>query len=1097
MWCRHCGAGLTIGQRFCGQCGLPIELACPVCGTEVMGGQRYCGECGAEIRDNQSFAHTLSRPDLGERRLLTVVFVDLVGSTPLSIRLDPEDLRDVITTYQSCVTQVAKTFDGFVAQFVGDGVLVYFGHPKAHEDDADRAVHFGLEMVRAVQRLATAAGPAGTLAVHVGIATGPVVVAAIGTGAAAQVSALGDPPNLAAQLQSVAPPNSVVISDSTRPLTGRLFEYRDLGLLSLKGLPAPLRAWAIVGVGPTESRFEALRHSRRPLVNRENELATMLQLWQAVKLGEGRVIALSGDAGIGKSRVVSAFNDAVANERHVKLHLACSSYHADTPLYPLLRCLEREAGLHRSHPLTAQQAKLEAFVWEHDIPQEDAALFAYLLSMPWRDEEKAAALSPRQRKDRTFVAIAQFVEKQSAKTPLILVFEDLHWADPTTLELVGLLLERIEQLPVMLIATTRPDARLTWASRLNITNMILDGLSHSHSRELIGNVVRDKILPASVVDEIIAHSDGVPLFVEELTASMLETRLQIQSAREDVQGAPLSVEMVPRSLQASLLSRLDRRADLKEITQIASVIGRDFSVRSLQVVSGLEPDKLERALQELVRSDLIFPRGPSAGSGYSFKHALLQDAAYSSLVRQRRRAMHRRLAEALAQREISDIESDPQIIAWHFAEGHVPDRSIEFFLQAADRATGRSALAEMVNHLRNALRQIGSLRDGADKWNLELRIQVQLGRALIDHQGSGSQQVRTAFERALELCLALNNNVELLRTHDGLMNHYITRSQPQEVLRYAREMLNLSRANDNPQNLLMALRSQGFANLMLGRFPLARQDFEELLEVYDAVRDGPGAFLTARDPKVSVCTLLGMCLTAMGYPDAGAARSAEGLQHAGHLDHTVSMVLGLRRACVQSMMQRDVPRALRLSNELLTMDAEHEVFLGTREGGIFHGWARLHQQNDPEVHDQVQMCINQLEAAQHWVMLPFFMACAAERRGFYGDREVADDMLRRALLLVDRTEEVWCLPEILRLQACFSAVNATQARELLDCSLDLAKKQGARLWELRTSVTLATLSGGMGETAQARSRLGQIVGWFTEGFTTVDVAEARLFLEAF
>ncbi|MDR3531799.1 MAG: AAA family ATPase [Rhodopila sp.] len=1094
MACIHCGAEIARGQRFCAGCGSAITFTCHACGADVAPGKRYCGDCGTAVGNHFASSTVKRRSDRGDRRQLTVVFVDLVGSTALSERIDPEDLRDVISSYHACIIDLAKRYGGFVRPYAGDGVLIYFGHPQAHEDDADRAVHLGLDSVMAMRRLDTPAGPPGTLHTRVGIATGLVVVSKIDDGSSIQVCAVGDTPNLAARLQTLAEPDMVVICNDTRQLTGGLFDYADLGFVKLKGLQEAARAWAVLGRSPTENRFEALRHGRRPLVAREEEITIMRRQWRLARLGHGRTILLSGDAGIGKSRLVAAFEASIGHQPHISLHFICSSYHADTPLYPVIRYLERAAGVQRGTSPTAQRAALARLVTGGSNPEQDIALLANLLSIPATADDYARTLLPRQIKEKTFAAILSMIMGHARQAPLVLVVEDLHWADPTTLDLLYLMIDSIDQISAMLVITMRPEAHPHLASRPDVINILLNGLNRRHSQELIANVVMGKILPSAIIDRIISHSDGVPLFIEELTASVLEHDLLLEDTNRLTPIARMSAEVVPKSLQASLLARLDRHVHLKEIAQTASVIGREFSFQTLQIVSDMPPDRLEVALHELEQADLIFVRGQPPDTAYSFKHALLQDAAYGSLLRDRRRAIHRRVAEALAQNEDREVGSDPQIIAWHFAEGGVPDRSIEYYLKAAERATGRSALEEMASHLRQGLRQVSLLPDSPAKSHRELKLQVALGRALIDHHGSGSDHVRSAFERARELCLELQDTQELLRVHDGLMNHHITRAQPEQVLHYADEMLDVGRTTENPQAFLMALRSRGFANLLLGRFAAARDDFRRLLDMYDTRRDGPHTSLTARDPKVSVCTLLGMCLTAMGYPAAGAAMSREALKHADRLGHVVSLVLGLRRACVEAMIQRDAERATALSGRLLAMDAEHEIFLGTREGGIFQSWAQLHTRDDSGCHERLQTCIEQLDAAKHWLMLPFFLASAAERRGHYGDHEGAAALLERAATLVDRTKERWCLAEILRLQACFATHDPDQASKLLEKSLAMAKEQGAKLWELRTATTLATRLRDQGKPQSARDLLSPIQSWFTEGHTTPDLVAAQALL---
>jgi hypothetical protein len=905
---------------------------------------------------------------------------------------------------------------------------------------------------------------------------------------------VGETLNLAARLQTVGGPDMVVISDETMQLVGRLFEYADMGRISLKGLREPTQVWAVTGLGKVDNRFQALRHGERPLVNREDEIATLRRHWQTARLGQGRAILLSGEAGIGKSRLMAAFADSLGHQVHRSVQLVCSSYHTDTPLYPVIRYLERAASIQWRDAPSIQHGRLQDWGVTNEFGERDIAMFANLLSLPPDPEGRADDLAPRQRKEQTFSSILRLLRPRSNETPLLVLVEDLHWADPTTLELLGLVVDAIEGWPALLVVTSRPERHPHWASKPGVINMVLNGLTHGHSRELIAHVLLGAVLPSPVVERIVSHSDGVPLFVEELTTSVLESHVLLEDGRRASPIGTVPAEIVPRSLQASLLARLDRHTHLKEIAQTASVLGREFSFPILQKLSRLPAYRLKGALEELTRGGILLTRGTQPESGYSFKHALLQDAAYGSMLRERRRVLHRRLAEALVEDESQDIGTAPQIVAWHYSQGGVPERAVEFYLQAAERATGRSALTEIVSHLRNGLREVKLLPECTEKANYELQLQVALGRALIDQQGSGSDAVCEAFERARELCLELRQTEELLRVHDGLMNHYITRAQPEQVLHNAAEMLEVGRTHNKPQAHLMALRSQGFANLLLGRFVSARNDFQQLLDLYESDRDGPEASLTARDPKVSVATLLAMCLTVMGYPEAGAAMTTEAIAHAERLNHVVSLVLGLRRACVQCMIQQDAVRALHLSQRLLATDADREIFLATREGGIFNSWARLQWEDDATLHEHEEDCIDQLGAAKHWLMLPFFLACAAERRGRHGDRERAAILLQRAAEIVARTNEAWCLPEILRLQGCYSARDSNEAERMLRSSLTLARTQGAKLWELRTSLAIAVQMRDRGDFATAQDILKPVVTWFSEGGTDPDLQSAQALL---
>jgi class 3 adenylate cyclase/tetratricopeptide (TPR) repeat protein len=1068
-------------------------------GVDAVGHRRKLLNAIAALRAEPNAKVTSSDSDTSakesaERRLLTVMFVDLVGSTALGARLDPEDLRDVIAAYHGCVTGLLARFEGFVVRYMGDGVLAYFGYPQAHEEDAERAIRAGMAIIDAVAQLNTIAGPPGTLSTRIGIATGVVVVGdLIGSGSSLETLAVGDTPNLAARLQASADPGKVVISDSTRLLTGDLFEYRELVLSNLKGRPAPERAWTVVGESMIDSRFEALRRGRLALVGRLEELELLLRRWDKAGTGEGRVVLLAGEPGMGKSHLVAVLEQKVNVGPNLCLRFLCSPHHHDTPLYPVIRHIERAANLERGDSPATKWEKLKRLLGS-SASEEDIAVLADLLSVAHSAAQLPKTISPQRLKAMTFVAIIRLIDNLTRQTTVLAILEDMHWADPTTLDLLDRLIERVPRLAMLLVATTRPEVQPPWSGRPHVTVQLLSGLDHLMAGSLINQVAGGRELPRDVVDRILAHADGVPLFIEELTKTVLHKESTHKNGERISPMNALSADVVPTSLHASLMARLDRLPVGKELAQMGAVIGREFSFETLQALSRLPATRLEHALAELVRAGIIIAHGQAPFATYAFKHALVQDTAYASLLRDRRREIHLRLAEAL-EKDIGGA-AEPQLIGWHFAEAGKPEKSIAYYSKAADHATGRFALAEMVSHLRNALRQVGNLPDSTEKQRRELTLQVALGRALIDHQGSGSEEVRVTFERARELCFALDEMQLLAGVYDGLMlNYHFTHSQPQKMLQYASEMTEVHERTGDAQALLMARRARGLANLLLGRFQQAREEMQLVLDTYDAERDRPYAGMSTRDPKASICTVLGTCLTALGYPEAGAAMSLEGVKHAETLNHPISLILALRRACVQGMLERNTQRVIELSERLLAVRSSYETFKGNREGTIFHSWAQLRTRPEPVTFDRMEDSLRQLDASRNWALLPFFLGCAAELRGECGHAGTAVVLLDRAAELINITGERWCEAEIMRLRARFGVSNSEEAIALLQASLATARGQSAKLLELRSAATLAGLIHDHGDHAAARELLAPVYEGFTEGWATADLVAARALLD--
>ena len=609
-----------------------------------------------------------SPKDAAERRHLTVMICDLVGSTALSARLDPEDLRGVIGAYHTCIAEVIGRYQGIIARYMGDGVLVYFGYPQAHEDDAAQGVRAGLALVDAVANLRTDFDAA--LKVRIGIATGTVVVGdLIGEGAAQEEAVVGETPNLAARLQAAAEPGTVVISASTRRVTGGLFEYRDLGPVALKGWTEPTPAWQVVGASEVASRFEA-QHTTRltPLLGRDDEIEVLSRRWRDATQGEGRVVVLTGEPGIGKSHIALAFQERLQAEPHIRLRYYCSAHHTNSALFPFIGQLERAARFKRGDAPAEKLAKLEALLMQsgvnavHSVP-----ILANLLSLPPSERHPLPELSPQKRKEATLAALRGQLEGLSARQPVLVVFEDAHWIDPTSLELLAIMVERLPQLRALLLITARPEFTQPWPGHAHVTMLPLTRLNRRVGSAIIERIAAGKTLPEEVTNQILARTDGVPLFLEELTKTVLEGGLLQERDGHYVLDRPLPALAIPTTLHDSLMARLDRLAPVREVAQIGAVVGREFSYELLSVVAGLPKKKLDEALAQLVESELVFCRGEVPQAIYTFKHVLVRDAAYSGLLKSRGAQLHSAIASAVEQRFPEIIQAEPEpwrTISW-------------------------------------------------------------------------------------------------------------------------------------------------------------------------------------------------------------------------------------------------------------------------------------------------------------------------------------------------------------------------------------------------------------------------------------------------
>ena len=682
-----------------------------------------------------------------ERRQLTVMFCDLVGSTVLSARLDPEDLREVIGAYHRCCADLVTEAGGFVAKYMGDGVLAYFGYPLAHEHDAEHAVRAGLALVEAAPELATAAGV--PLQVRVGIATGLVVVGdLIGAGAAQEQAVVGETPNLAARLQALAEPGAVVIADGTRRLLGNLFELKDLGAIDLKGIAGPVPAWAALRTRSVVSRFDALHTTGlTDLVGREEESELLLRRWSRAKTGEGQVVLLSGEAGIGKSRLTAALLERLAAEPHTRLRYFCSPQRTDSAFHPIIGQIERAAGLAYDDNPQAKLDKLDAVLAQTSTSPQDAALFAEMLSLPNNGRYPALDLAPEQRRQRVLEALMSQLAGLARRQPVLMIFEDLHWIDPTSLEVLGRTVDRIKTLPALLIVTFRPEFNAPWVGQSHVTSLTLNRLGEREAAAIIADLAGNKALPADVLAEIVERTDGIPLFVEEMTKAVLEAESEGE-ARRTVAAVPSPTLAVPASLHASLMARLDRLGPAKEVAQIGSAIGREFSHALLAAVARKSDAELGSALDRLVQVGLLSRQGVPPQASYLFKHALVQDAAYGMLLREPRRALHARVAETLESGFAETGESQPDILAHHCTESGLIEKAAGLWGEAGQRSLARSALVEAGAQLARALDQIATLPGTAALRREQVKLQVALITPLMHVKGYAAAETRAAAEQA-------------------------------------------------------------------------------------------------------------------------------------------------------------------------------------------------------------------------------------------------------------------------------------------------------------------------------------------------------------
>ena len=837
---------------------------------------------------------TPSTPD-AERRQLTVLFCDLVDATVLASQLDPEELREVVRAYQDTCAKVIARFEGHIAQYLGDGLLVYFGYPLAHEDDAQRAVRAGLGMVEAVGQLNTrlAQERGVSLAVRLGIHTGLVVVGEVGGGARQEQLALGETPNLAARLQGLAAPNTLVISAATLPLLGGFFAYQSLGTQLLKGFAQPLEVYQVRYESMATSRLEGAGSTGlTPIVGREQEVALLRERWAQVKDGLGQVVLLSGEAGIGKSRLIQVLTEQVATEPQAWLTpCQCSPYHQNSALYPMIELLERVAlRFDREESPQQKLRKLEGFVVQYGLTLAEAVpLFAALLSLPLDTDYAPLPVSPEQQKQKTLQALLTILLRIAAQQPVLFVMEDLHWVDPSTLELLSLLVDQGPTARILALFTFRPDFPPPWMGRAHLTQVTVNRLPRRQAMEVIRQVARGKALPPEVVEQVVAKTDGVPLFVEELTKMVLESGLlQEQEECYELTG-PLPPLAIPATLHDSLMARLDRLATVKGLAQLGATLGREFPYTLLQAVSPWDEETLQRGLHQLVEAEFLYQRGLPPQATYLFKHALIQDAAYQSLLKSTRQQYHQRIAQVLEEYFPDTVETQPELLAHHYTQAGLTEQAVRYWQRAGQQASDRSAYLEAISHLTTGIELHKSLPEAPEHTQQALSLHIALGAALQTAKGFGAPEVEDAYAQAYALCQQVGETPQLVPVLYGLWRFYTGRSQFHTARELGETLLRLAQRAQDLALVVIAHYTLGMTWLCLGALPAARQHLEEGSARYTPDQRHVPVFRMGHDPGVACRGLAAMTLWCLGYPEQALARVHDALALAHELSHPFSL----------------------------------------------------------------------------------------------------------------------------------------------------------------------------------------------------------------
>jgi class 3 adenylate cyclase/predicted ATPase len=1131
MHCPSCQVTNPTGANFCLNCGAALPKVCPSCQEVLPPNAKFCIACGQALTVPPT-ARRMAPPSLqeterpaegqggqaqwagsptAERRQLTVLFCDLVGSTALSEQLDPEELRDIVRAYQAVCAEVIRRFDGHIAQYLGDGLLVYFGYPLAHEDDAQRAVRSGLgildEMWRLNTRLERDKGV--RLAVRLGGHTGLVVVGEMGAPGRYELIALGQTPNLAARLQEIAEPNTLLISAATHRLVRGFFACQVLGSRNLKGISRSVSIYQVIGESEAQSRLEvAAGNGLTPLVGREQEIELLLERWQQARDGQGHVVVLSGEAGIGKSRLIRRVRERLAEERHIEWECRCSPYHQHSALYPVIDLLQRMLRLQRDDSPDEKLRKLEeAFSPTTISSSEVIPLLAALLSLPHPERYVLPNFPPERQKRKTLEALLAVVLALASQQPMLFVVEDLHWIDASTLELLSLLIDQCPTTRLLMLLTCRPEFRPPWQPRAHLAQLTIGRLARAHAALMVENVAKGKGLPAEVWEQIMARTDGVPLFVEELTKMVLESNLLRETEDHYELTGPLPALAIPTTLHDSLMARLDRLSTVKVVAQLGSAIGRSFSYELLRAISSLDEEILQRELGRLVEAELLYQRGLPPLATYVFKHALIQEEAYQSLLKGTRQQYHQHIAQALTERFPETAETQPELVAHHYTEAGLIAQAIPYWQRAGEYAAQRSANVEAIAHLTKGLALLEGVPDISERVRQELILQTTLGPALRASRGQGAPEVEQVYMRARELCQEIGEAPQLFDVVRGLWGFYLTRGSFQIADELATQLLSMAKRAGDPTLLLRAHYSLGVTLFWIGEFALSRDHLEQGVTLCNSLPHPSLAFLQGQDLGVTCLSYAAHALWTLGYPNQGLARTQAALTRAQQLPHPFSRAFALNFASRLHQRRREPQAAQEYAEALITLAREHGFVHLIATGTMVHGWAVAEQ---GQTEDGIALINRGLEAYRgvgSQLGLARDLALLAE--AYVHARRMAEGFatLDEAREVMQKTGGRYYEAELDRLKGEFLLRQAAEtgfhppavmeeAEHSFHQALSVAGSQGAKISGLRAAMSLSRLWHSQGKAVEARALLAGVYGWFTEGFETVDLQEALALLEA-
>ncbi|MEM7581777.1 MAG: AAA family ATPase [Acidobacteriota bacterium] len=1138
MKCPSCAFDNPPGMRFCGQCGAGLSLTCPACGSQNPVEFKFCGRCGKaltessgsraptitqqiQIAEEETTAKLSAEPvsETAENRQLTVMFCDLVGSTALAELLDPESLRQVVMAYQEVASEVIDRFEGHVAQLLGDGLLVYFGYPRAHEDDPRRAVHAALGVVEAIAKLNERqySEEDFQLAVRVGIHTGQVVTGDVGAGGRWERLAVGQTPNVAARLQGLAEANGIVMSATTQANVEGLFATDLLGPQTLKGVSKPIDVYRVLAESGVPERFQAAAQTGLPpLIGRRQELEQLQRAFDTARGGERQVVLLNGEAGFGKSRLVHELKLGLEAVGHRWLTCYCSPYHQNSPLHPVI---EQAMRLFRIPPDATPEDK--AAHLEHELARRELdlpeafPLIAGLLSLPLLPAYSPSSDTPQRQRERTLDILRTIVHQQSANQPLVLVIENLQWADPSTLQFLESLLPQ-SNAKLLILITCRPAYEPPWAAEGEHVEIRIDRLSEEQIIEVVDHWTSGKTLPRPVLRQVIEKTDGVPLFVEELTKTILESGILVE--KDGIYSLPgaLPTFAIPSTLQDSLRARLDRLPPaIKEVAQIGSVIGRRFSYDLLDMISPQSSRNLESALADLVDAELLFQGGNLPTATYRFKHVMIQEATYSSLLKRQRQLYHRRIAQALEDHFLEVCETQPEVVAYHLTEAGQHDLGVDYWQQASQRSFMQGAVLEARAQIDSGLELLESLPEGAERDQRELALQAAKGAALSTLEGFAAPNVSRAYGRALEICQRGGDAPEQFWILWGLWRFHFVQANLDKALELAQTLLRLANPQRGPTTQIAAYFTAGATLYCRGELAVAHDYLGQAINLDSLDRTEHYAAQSGEDSGVASLIWDGWCLWLMGYPEQARKRRQQAQALARRIAHPFSITYSL--IPFQSYYERELTSFLQDTETTLAQSLEQGFWFAI-PGQLCLGWGRsmeaaaVHDANGDGLSEEGAEGLEVLRqgiaatmatgARLHRTQYLLMLAEAAASLGVFDE---AERNLNETFTAIRESGERFFEAEAYRLQGEIKLLAGPADREELQQfaersyqqALEVAREQGARALQLRTAVSLARLRKLQQRGNEARDLLALLLAEHPEGTDSADLRDAHQLLDDF